>query len=210
LCSLIFFRSFIYYFFFKTYIGYVLQFTFSFSSNISLYHLLFTLTYIFIFFSYQNGPRDFTPTELARYNGSDAALPIYVAVNGSVFDVSASPGFYAPGGGYHAFAGRDGTRAFVTGCFGDAAQFTPDLRGVEAMFMSADDESNNNDDASAAATSGGGHNGADAAGGAKAPLRKESRGERKKRKEQVSELLLPLLPSFFGSGVFFFVFTHSV
>ncbi|KAJ5523760.1 hypothetical protein N7494_010410 [Penicillium frequentans] len=77
------------------------------------------------------------PAQLSLYDGSDESLPIYLAVNGSIFDVSANPGMYGPGGGYHFFAGRDATRAFVTGCFSD--DLTPDLTGVEEMFMPVED-----------------------------------------------------------------------
>ncbi|KAI9782154.1 MAG: hypothetical protein M1816_001988 [Peltula sp. TS41687] len=79
------------------------------------------------------GPISLTPAELALYNGTDPSLPIYLALNGTIYDVSASPGIYGPGGGYAFFAGRDGTRAFVTGCF--ETDVTPDLRGVEEMFL---------------------------------------------------------------------------
>lgn len=85
----------------------------------------------------QKGPVILTPTELALHDGTDPALPIYVAVNGTVFDVSANPGMYGPGGGYHFFAGRDATRAFVTGCF--AEDLTDDLTGVEEMFIPIDE-----------------------------------------------------------------------
>lgn len=73
------------------------------------------------------------------HDGRDhPAVPIYVALNGSVYDVSASPHLYGPGGSYHFFAGRDATRAFVTGCFEE--DLTGDLRGVERMFMPVDEE----------------------------------------------------------------------
>lgn len=65
-------------------------------------------------------------------------MPIYVALNGTIYDVSASPEFYGPGGSYHFFAGQDATRAFVTGCFTE--DLTGDLRGVERMFIPVDDD----------------------------------------------------------------------
>ena len=71
------------------------------------------------------------------------SLPIYLAINGTIYDVSASPSFYGPGGGYHFFAGNDGTRAFVTGCFSE--DVTPDLRGVEDMFLPVDDDDGDGD-----------------------------------------------------------------
>ncbi|KAI9878826.1 MAG: hypothetical protein M1830_010395 [Pleopsidium flavum] len=86
----------------------------------------------------QRGSVHLTDAELARYDGSDMSLPIYVAVNGTIYDVSANPHMYGPGGSYHFFAGKDATRAFVTGCF--AEDLTPDLRGVEEMYMPVDGE----------------------------------------------------------------------
>lgn len=86
----------------------------------------------------QKGPLELTPSQLSLYNGTDPSLPIYLAVNGSVFDVSANRPTYGPGGSYHFFSGRDATRAFVTGCFQE--DLTPDLRGVEEMFIPVDGE----------------------------------------------------------------------
>ncbi|KAA8911620.1 hypothetical protein FN846DRAFT_773871 [Sphaerosporella brunnea] len=74
-----------------------------------------------------------TDAELALYDGTDPTRPIYVAINGSVFDVSANPAMYGPGGGYHFFAGRDAARAYVSGCF--AEDLTWDLRGLEEMYI---------------------------------------------------------------------------
>ena len=92
----------------------------------------------------KHGPISLTPAELSLYNGTDVSLPIYLAINGTIYDVSASPSFYGPGGGYHFFAGNDGTRAFVTGCFSE--DVTPDLRGVEEMFLPVDDDDDKDGD----------------------------------------------------------------
>jgi predicted heme/steroid binding protein len=84
----------------------------------------------------QKGPVLLTPAQLALYDGSNPALPIYIGLNGTIYDVSASPHYYGPGGGYHHFAGVDATRAFVTGCF--AEDRTDDLRGAELIYMPLD------------------------------------------------------------------------
>ena len=77
-----------------------------------------------------------TDDELRAYDGTDPDKPIYLALNGSIYDVSAGRSFYGPGGGYHFFAGRDAARAFVTGCFD--TDLTPDMRGVEEMYIPID------------------------------------------------------------------------
>ncbi|KAK9450161.1 cytochrome b5-like heme/steroid binding domain-containing protein [Limtongia smithiae] len=81
-------------------------------------------------------PRIFNEAELALYNGSDRSLPVFLAINGSVFDVSESRLTYGPGGPYHHFAGRDATRAFVTGCF--TSDLTHDMRGLDPETSSKD------------------------------------------------------------------------
>jgi len=72
----------------------------------------------------------FSLEELARFNGTDASLPIYLSITGLVFDVTHGSRFYGPGKTYAVFAGRDASRAFVTGCFSDPAHLTLDLRGL--------------------------------------------------------------------------------
>ncbi|EXJ68448.1 uncharacterized protein A1O5_08240 [Cladophialophora psammophila CBS 110553] len=84
------------------------------------------------------GPLALTPEQLALYNGSDPAKPIYLAINGTIFDVSAGKHTYGPGGSYEVFAGRDATRAFVTGCF--LEDRTGDLRGAEMIYIPIEDD----------------------------------------------------------------------
>ncbi|ODQ70158.1 hypothetical protein LIPSTDRAFT_58042 [Lipomyces starkeyi NRRL Y-11557] len=92
---------------------------------------LFTST----FFTFEF-PRNFSDTTLALYNGSDPALPIYVGLNGSVYDVTENSRTYGPGGPYNHFAGRDAARAFVTGCF--TTDLTHDLRGLDPVAAESD------------------------------------------------------------------------
>ncbi|KAI8070715.1 cytochrome b5-like heme/steroid binding domain-containing protein, partial [Gongronella butleri] len=70
----------------------------------------------------------FTEAELLKYDGSNPNLPIYLAVDGDVFDVTQGRGWYGWGGSYNHFAGRDAARAYVTGCFKE--HLTHDLRGL--------------------------------------------------------------------------------
>jgi predicted heme/steroid binding protein len=87
----------------------------------------------------QRGPLYLTPEELLAYDGSDPTKPIYLAINGTIYDVSSNPRTYGPGGSYQYFAGCDASRAYVTGCF--AEDRTPDMRGVEEMYLPLDDPS---------------------------------------------------------------------
>ncbi|KAI9455255.1 cytochrome b5 [Lactarius psammicola] len=54
-------------------------------------------------------PKDdpFTQEALKPFDGSDPAKPIYVAIKGTVFDVSRKRETYGPGGSYALFAGKD-------------------------------------------------------------------------------------------------------
>ncbi|XP_043190042.1 neuferricin-like [Amphibalanus amphitrite] len=64
--------------------------------------------------------RLFTAEELAEHSGADPSKPVYIALLGHVFDVSKGRQHYGPGGGYAFFAGRDASRAFVSGDFSEA------------------------------------------------------------------------------------------
>jgi predicted heme/steroid binding protein len=85
----------------------------------------------------QASPIYLTLEELSLHDGSDPTKTLYLAINGTIYDVSANPRIYGPGGGYNVFAGTDASRGFVTGCFADDR--TADMRGVEEMFLPLDD-----------------------------------------------------------------------
>ncbi|GIL51282.1 hypothetical protein Vafri_7313 [Volvox africanus] len=57
--------------------------------------------------------RTFTASELSMYDGSDGDKPVYIAVKGIVYDVSAARDFYGKGGPYEIFAGRECSRALA-------------------------------------------------------------------------------------------------
>ncbi|TYJ57457.1 hypothetical protein B9479_001774 [Cryptococcus floricola] len=71
--------------------------------------------------------KEFTPLQLAMYDGS-LDRPVYLAVDGVVFDVTSNRRIYGKGGSYSMMTGRDASRAFVTGCF--ETHLTHDLRGL--------------------------------------------------------------------------------
>ncbi|KJX99885.1 hypothetical protein TI39_contig348g00024 [Zymoseptoria brevis] len=79
------------------------------------------------------GGLQLTEEELKQYTGEDGQ-PIYLGIDGKIFDVSASPAFYGPGGHYHHFVGKDATRAWVTECWDEPEQFTWRMDDVEVMF----------------------------------------------------------------------------
>nr|POE85586.1 membrane steroid-binding protein 1 [Quercus suber] len=82
----------------------------------------------------ETGDLRLTDDELSAYTGETPDTPIYLAINGTIFDVSASPAFYGPGGHYHHFVGRDATRAWVTECWDEPEQLTWNMEGIESMF----------------------------------------------------------------------------
>ncbi|GBE79206.1 cytochrome b5 [Sparassis crispa] len=77
--------------------------------------------------------RLFSEGTLATFDGSNTGKPVYLAIDGDVYDVTVSRATYGPGGPYHMMAGRDAARAFGTGCF--ATHLTHDLRGLSEQEM---------------------------------------------------------------------------
>nr|XP_030717591.1 neuferricin [Globicephala melas] len=63
--------------------------------------------------------RLFIPEELARYRGRPGDRGLYLALLGRVYDVSSGRRHYEPGAHYSGFAGRDASRAFVTGDYSE-------------------------------------------------------------------------------------------
>lgn len=69
-----------------------------------------------------------TMDELSKYAGEDGGT-VYLAILGSVYDVTRGRKHYGPGGGYSFFSGKDGSRAFVTGEFNEKG-LTDDVTGL--------------------------------------------------------------------------------
>ncbi|WVR03123.1 hypothetical protein IAU60_000113 [Kwoniella sp. DSM 27419] len=76
----------------------------------------------------------FTPDQLARYDGREER-PVYLAIDGVVYDVSANRRIYGKGGSYNIMAGRDASRAFCTGCF--ETHLTHDIRGLSETELAS-------------------------------------------------------------------------
>lgn len=53
-----------------------------------------------------------SPQELAKADGLHSSK-VYVAIKGTVFDVTRNAVTYGPGRGYHLFAGKDASRALA-------------------------------------------------------------------------------------------------
>ncbi|XP_041927264.1 neudesin [Alosa sapidissima] len=70
-----------------------------------------------------------TEEELENYNGSQDGQPIYMAINGVVFDVTTGKDFYAKGAPYNALVGKDSTRAVAKMSL-DPEDLTHDTTGL--------------------------------------------------------------------------------
>lgn len=53
---------------------------------------------------------EFTLDELSQYNGTDPDLPILLALDGLVYNVTSGKKFYFLGGPYHDLAGKDSSK----------------------------------------------------------------------------------------------------
>ena len=93
-----------------------------FNKRLAIVVVLIALPLLSFFIGYwQRSSRLNTPTNEARYaslitmkaadlspyNGSDPSKPIYIGLNGLVYDVSAGRSFYEYGASYHYLAGKD-------------------------------------------------------------------------------------------------------
>ncbi|KAK7316515.1 hypothetical protein RJT34_00038 [Clitoria ternatea] len=93
--------------------------------------VLFIALLLRFYIKFDTPQRLFSAEELALFNGTDEGLPILLGILGSVFDVTKGKSHYGSGGGYNHFAGRDASRAFVSGNFtGDG--LTDSLRGLSS------------------------------------------------------------------------------
>ncbi|CAB16199.1 DNA damage response protein [Schizosaccharomyces pombe] len=72
--------------------------------------------------------RDYTPAELKEYNGSKNSL-VFLAIKGTVYNVTMGSKFYGPQGPYSAFAGHDASRGLAKNSFDD--EFIPDSDAEE-------------------------------------------------------------------------------
>ncbi|MEE6514988.1 hypothetical protein FKM82_023457 [Ascaphus truei] len=83
--------------------------------------------------------RLFTDQDLARYSGEQDDQPIYMAVKGTVFDVTAGKEFYGKAAPYTALTGKDATRGVAKMSL-DPADLTYDTTGLtEEQLKSLDD-----------------------------------------------------------------------
>ncbi|VDO46663.1 unnamed protein product, partial [Brugia timori] len=63
------------------------------------------------------------------FDGTRPSKGTYLAILGRIYDVQKGAKHYGPGGSYHFFAGRDATRAFVSGDFSEKG-LVDDIQGL--------------------------------------------------------------------------------
>lgn len=91
-------------------------------------------------------PRNFTQSQLSYFNGKDdentkEAKPIYLSLNGTVFDVSKGRDFYGPDGPYALFAGHECGVALAKMSFD--TEFLDDMDGCSTLNFGEKDELEN-------------------------------------------------------------------
>ncbi|OQR66724.1 neuferricin-like [Tropilaelaps mercedesae] len=74
-------------------------------------------------------PGMFDAETLARYDGKKGSKGLYLALLGKVYNVEKGAQHYREGAGYSFFAGRDASRAYITGDFSEDG-LTDDLTGL--------------------------------------------------------------------------------
>ncbi|XP_065314261.1 uncharacterized protein LOC135923446 [Gordionus sp. m RMFG-2023] len=78
--------------------------------------------------------QDLTLKQLREFDGNNGN-PIYIAVNGKIFDVSQKKDYYGPQGPYGIFAGRDATRGLAKFNLSEITDNPPDLSDLTTMEM---------------------------------------------------------------------------
>ncbi|KAJ3126517.1 hypothetical protein HK098_007417 [Nowakowskiella sp. JEL0407] len=81
------------------------------SESFSIKEKHWTIQFRPVFDSTPEKKMEFTPEELAKFDGTDDSKPVYLAIKGVVYDVTSARSMYSATGGYHCFAGKDASRA---------------------------------------------------------------------------------------------------
>ncbi|KAG1442473.1 hypothetical protein G6F56_011049 [Rhizopus delemar] len=113
--------------------------------------LLFILLYLIRCFTISNKPsssspkhptvqvfKNYTPVDLLPFTGEDGSR-ILIAVNGSVYDMTAGQSFYGPGGPYANFAGHDASRGLAKNSF-DKEMMVDPYGSIDKLEDLASDE----------------------------------------------------------------------
>lgn len=79
--------------------------------------------------------RDFTIEQLREFDGKNGK-PIYIGLDGEVFDVSGAPEYYGVGAAYHCFAGRNSTRAMAKFSFEETELSNNDISDLSPFEKS--------------------------------------------------------------------------
>ncbi|XP_041657256.1 neuferricin [Cheilinus undulatus] len=74
--------------------------------------------------------------ELSLYDGEEGSKGLYLAILGQVFDVHEGQKHYGPGGAYHCMAGKDASRAYITGDFTETG-LTDDVSSLSPLQVMA-------------------------------------------------------------------------